>query len=72
MIPFKRKMMVVRAPCTEASPMIRISNKFLSDAGFEIGNKIEIYYQRGKIIINKINNQNHEKIEAGGRGVGEV
>ena len=72
MIPLTRKMSIVRAPCTEASPMIRISNKFLSDAGFETGDKIDVSYQRGKIIINKINNQNHEKIGAGGKGFGRV
>ena len=59
MIPFKRKMVVVRAPCTEAGSMIRIANKFLSDAGFKIGDKIDVSYQRGKIII-KINKQNLE------------
>lgn len=59
MIPLTRKMSIVRAPCTEANPMIRISNKFLSDAGFKIGDKIDVSYQRGKIII-KINKQNLE------------
>jgi antitoxin component of MazEF toxin-antitoxin module len=50
--------------------MIRITNRFLSDAGFKIGDKIDVSYQRGKIIIIKINNQNREKIERGGKGVG--
>jgi antitoxin component of MazEF toxin-antitoxin module len=72
MIPLTRKMVIVRAPCTEASPMIRISNKFLSDAGFEIGNQINVSYEMDKIIINKIYKQNHEKIEACGKSVGGV
>ena len=55
MIPLIRRMSVVRTPGTEDKPMIRIANRFLSDAGFKIGSTVEVSYQSGVIIIKKLN-----------------
>lgn len=51
----KRLMKVAYAPgSTGASkPMIRISNRFLSESGFTIGSKIEAEYGNGIITITK-------------------
>ena len=38
----------------EKHPMIRIANNYLKKAGFEYGNKIEVEYQKGKVIIVKL------------------
>lgn len=51
----KRTMTVGYAPGKERlCPMIRISNKLITTAGFEIGTAIEVLYQQGAITINKI------------------
>jgi len=42
-------------------PMIRIANNYLKKAGFNYGNKIEVEYQEGIVVIKKIN-QEVEKI----------
>lgn len=57
MTPITRRMRVIRAPSTDREPMIRIKNKFLENFGFPLGAKIEVTYQLGTIIINKINNE---------------
>lgn len=51
--PAIRKMLVVRTPCTNSRPMIRISNQMLADMGFEIGMVIEVSYDQDIIIIKK-------------------
>jgi DNA invertase Pin-like site-specific DNA recombinase len=38
----------------EQTPCIRIANKLLKKYGFEIGDKVEVVYQRNKLTINKI------------------
>lgn len=35
-------------------PMIRIANRYLHDAGFRIGDWIEVEYGRGVVTIRKI------------------
>jgi len=35
-------------------PMIRIANNYLKEAGFNYGEKIEVEYKKGVIIIRKI------------------
>ncbi len=55
MTPLTRRMLVVRTPGTDNKPMIRIANRFLSDAGFTIGSTVEVLYRRGVIIIKKLN-----------------
>lgn len=35
-------------------PMIRISNKVLATAGFEVGTKIEVTYRQDIITISKV------------------
>jgi hypothetical protein len=47
-------MVVVRAPGTNNKPMIRITNELLTNAGFSIGTKIEVTYEKGIITIKKI------------------
>jgi hypothetical protein len=49
-----RRMVIVRAPGTNNKPMIRISNNILAHAGFTIGTRIEITYERDIITIKKI------------------
>lgn len=35
----------------EQLPMIRISNRFLLEAGFKVGTLVEVEYEEGKIVI---------------------
>ena len=63
MTPLIRRMSVVRTPGTEDRPMIRIANRFLSDAGFEIGGTVEVHYQNGVIIIKKLNEHESNNIQ---------
>jgi len=37
-----------------AVPFIRIGNRFLKEAGFKIGDKVEVQYLNKKIIIKKL------------------
>lgn len=51
-----RIMTVTYAPSSDRKrPMIRIANSLLTNSGFNVGNKIEVSYQEGLIIINKTN-----------------
>jgi len=59
-IPSTRKMVVVRAPGSDDTPMIRITNKLLADVGFEIGTGIEVSYRKDKITIKKLD-KNYER-----------
>ena len=58
MILATRRMSVVDSPGDTGRAMIRISNKFLENAGFTKGASIEVSYYPDKIIINKLNNEN--------------
>src|SRR3989344_6909094 len=49
-----RRMTVVRAPGTYATPMIKISNRMLVAAGFGIGTPIEVRYDRNIITVKVI------------------
>ena len=50
----KRMMKVCDGFGDSPKPMVRISNRFLVNSGFLTGNKIEVRYQDGKIIITRI------------------
>lgn len=50
----KRLMTVVYTPTNHRTPMIRISNQFLSKSGFGIGDVISVNFRPNKIIINRI------------------
>jgi hypothetical protein len=51
----KRNMTVTDSPGDNNSkPMIRIANRFLLSSGFLVGNKIEVKYRNGRIIINRL------------------
>lgn len=63
MILSTRKMRIIRAPGTDAKPMIRIVNKFITDASFTIGTNIEVSYQPGVITINKIKNNEYSNLQ---------
>ena len=54
MTPETRSMVVVRAPGTSNKPMLRVSNRLLTNAGFNIGTAIEVTYERSIITIRKI------------------
>ena len=57
----KREMTVTYAPgIGTAKPMIRITNRFLTNSGFSIRDKIEVRYGSEVITISKLN-QNHER-----------
>lgn len=48
-------MTVAYAPGSRSQKsMIRISNKMLATAGFEVGAKIEVIYEQNIITINKV------------------
>ena len=49
-----RYMTVTRAPGSLTKPMIRILNRLLIKAGFEIGISIEVTYEQGIITIRKL------------------
>ncbi len=49
-----RYMRVTRAPGTLNQPMIRIINRLLIKAGFELGVSIEVIYEEGLITIRKL------------------
>lgn len=42
----------------ENYPMIKIANNYLKEAGFNYKDKIEVEYQKEKIIITKVGNNN--------------
>lgn len=49
----KREMTVAYAPGDYTQkPMIRIANRFLLESGFKVGNKVDVKYGNGIIIIN--------------------
>lgn len=52
-----RRMTVVRAPGTDALPMIKIANRMLSAAGFGIGTAVGITYGRGIITIKTLDHE---------------
>ena|SRR3989344_6675583 len=52
-----RRMTVVRAPGTYATPMIKISNRMLVTAGFGIGTPIEVRYDRNIITVKVIDHE---------------
>ena len=63
MILFTRKMSIVRTPGTMDKPMIRIANRFLSDAGLKIGDAIEVSYSRGIITVKKLQKNEYNNIQ---------
>lgn len=54
----KRLMTVVYTPTNHRTPMIRISNQFLSKSGFGIGDVISVNFRPNKIIINRLEKSN--------------
>jgi hypothetical protein len=63
----KRKLTISYKPgSTSEIPMIRISNKYLKNYGFNVGDKAEIEYRQNELIIKKVGvhklnkNQNNE------------
>ena len=50
-----RNMTVVRAPCEDTKAMIRIVNRYLTDAGFDIGDTVKVRYEDNTITITKAN-----------------
>jgi hypothetical protein len=54
----KRLMTVVDTPSRHRTPMIRITNRFLSRSGFDIGDAISVDFRPNKIIINRLNKSN--------------
>jgi len=53
-----RKMTIIRAPGTEATPCIRISNQHLHKAGFALGDQVSVTYKPEVIVIKKLRNEN--------------
>lgn len=52
-------MKIIRKPGLEnynTTPMIKIANKFLSQHGFKIDDRVEIEYKKDELIIKKIKN----------------
>ena len=43
----------------DRKPMIKIINRSLLKSGFIVGEKYQVTYEQGKIVINKLN-QHHE------------
>jgi len=51
----KRRQTVAYAPgYWKSKPMIRLINRFLLDSGFQIGNKVEVKYEDGRIVITRL------------------
>ena len=56
----RRKMTVIRAPGSEHNPCIRITNKYLENAGFYLGDIVSVTYKPKEIVIKKIKLNDHE------------
>ena len=56
-------MVVTRAPGSNDKPMVRIRNRLLTEAGFEIGVSVEVVYNQDLITIRKINKNNEYKLQ---------
>lgn len=53
-----RKMTIIRAPGTNSTPCIRISNQHLHKAGFELGDHVSVTYKPEVIVIKKLREEN--------------
>ena len=54
----------------ELKPMIRIANRLLQRAGFNVSDKILVEYQDGAVIIRKFLANEHQNLVAGSASVG--
>ena len=61
-----RTMVIVRAPGSEDTPMVKIANRLLDTMGFSVGTHIEVIYQQGQIIIKLINENEFNNVQKSG------